>query len=184
VRICSLDLSKSSTGWACWGEGDAHVASGYWQLGSEYSSRGRVYAKLHENLTDLHRLGAIDALFFEEAIHPAKLQGHTNIESIKLACGLGAHAESWGEAMGCRIVREVNQFTCCRHFIGSMRRGTKTPDLKEYAVQRCRELGFAPRKHDEAEAIGILDFACDALGILPYWRAENPLVQQFTGRAR
>lgn len=181
MRILALDLSKSSTGWAVWGPDDARAASGHWQLGSEFTCRGRVYANLHARMTDLHRVGVIDAVFLEEAVHPAKLQGHTNIESIKLAAGLGSHAESWAEAMGCRIVREVNQVTWRRRFIGSMRRGTKTPDLKEYAMQRARELGFAPRKHDEAEAIGILDYACDALGILPYWRAHNPLVQQFAG---
>lgn len=179
MRICALDLSKSSTGFACWAPGDAVVASGVWQLGSEWTSRGRVYAKLHEHLTDLNRLGRIEALFFEEAIHPAQLQGHTNADTVKLAAGLGAHAESWGEAMGCRIIREVNMSTWRRHFLGKMPRATRTAELKDMAMRRCRQLGFRPEKHDEAEAIGILDYACASLaeqiGATPFWIAQEVL---------
>lgn len=31
----------------------------------------------------------------------------------------------------------------------------------------------------EAEAISILDYATDALGLTPPWRVQTPLVQQF-----
>lgn len=179
MRVIGLDLSKSSTGWAVWGIGDARAASGHWQLGSELTSNGMVFARLHERLTDLNRLGAIDAVFYEDAIDARALSGHTNIQTLKLASGLGAHAESWGEAMGCRVIRGVNQVTWRKHFIGSMRRGTKSVDLKEFAMRRAREYGFKPQKHDEAEAIGILSYACDALGLTPPWRLQTPIVQQF-----
>ena len=183
MRILALDLSKSSTGWAVWGKDDARLSSGTWQLGSEYTSNGLVFAKLHQRMSDINLLGAIDAVFVEDALDARALSGNTNIQTLKLASGLGSHAESWAEAMGCRIFRAVNQTTWRRHFIGSMRRGTKSVDLKEYAMQRCRDLGFKPQKHDEAEAIGLLDYACDDLGFLPPWRANIPLVQQF-GKAR
>lgn len=170
MRVLALDLSKASTGFAAWGEGDAHLASGAWQLGSEYTSRGMVFAKLHERLTELHMLGAIEAIFYEEPIHPAQLQGATNAETIKLAAGLAAHAESWGEAMGCRTIRAVNMSTWRRHFLGRMPRATRTAELKGMAIERCRQLGFSPTSHDQAEAIGILDYACDALELSPPWQ--------------
>lgn len=179
MRVLALDLSKASTGFAAWGPGDAVVASGTWQLGSEMTSRGMVFARLHERMTDLNSVGAIDALFFEEPISPPQLQGHTNLDTIKLALGLSAHAESWGEAMGCRIIRGVNNTTWRREFLGKLPRKSRTADLKHMAMTRCRDLGFRPAKHDEAEAIGLLDYACDSLQIIPPWRLANPLVAQF-----
>jgi hypothetical protein len=44
-------------------------------------------------------------------------------------------------------------------------------------VKRCRELGFKPLTNDEADAIGLLDFALSQDGIIPPWRAEHLLVR-------
>ena len=169
MRILCLDLSKRSAGFAAWGPGDARPVSGAWVLGSEFTSNGRAYARLHENMTGLHRLAPIDAVYWEDTLDPRVMSGHTNIDTIKVLSGLAAHAESWGEVMGCRIVRPVNQTTWRRHFLGAMKRGTKSVDLKQFAMERCRQLGFRPAKHDEAEAIGLLDYAVDANGILAPW---------------
>ena len=183
MRILALDQSESATGYAVWGEDDARAVTGWKVLGSEYTSPGRVFANIHELMTDLNQLGRIDAVFYETPRHLSGWNEHSNANSHLLLVGLAAHIESWTAAMSCRC-RSVNMATWRRHFIGAMKRGTKKADLKAFAMQRARELGFKPARHDEAEAIGILDFACDALGILPYWRAANPLVQQFAGAAR
>ena len=123
----------------------------------------------------LHSLGKIDAIFFEDTlnIHPGTVS--TNVEAVKLSAGLCAHAESFGEAVGCRIIRAVNQTTWRREFIGRMKRGTKSVDLKAYSMERARQLGFRPAKHDEAEAIGILTYACVALDLKAPWLAEEIL---------
>lgn len=183
MRILALDQSESSTGYAVWGEDDARAVTGAKVLGSEYTSPGRVFANIHELMTDLNRVGRIDAVFYETPRHLSGWNVQSNANSHLLLVGLAAHIESWTAAMGCRA-RSINMSTWRRHFLGKMPRATQASELKRYAMMRARELGFKPRVHDEAEAIGILDFACDALGILPYWRAENPLVQQFAGRAR
>jgi hypothetical protein len=183
VRICALDLSKVSTGWAAWGPDDTRVAHGHWVLGSEYTSRGRVFQKLHLNLLDLHTVGPIDALFYEEGINMFPGAVPTNAESVKLAAGLAAHVESFGEAIGARHVRAVPMATWRRHFLGKMPRGTKKGDLKSMAMERSQQLGFKPQKHDEAEAIGILDYACETLGLKPYWNA-NEVLRPMLERAR
>lgn len=175
MRIVGLDLSKRSAGYACWGPADARAVSGTWGLGSEFTSDGTVYCRLHENLTALHSLGAIDAIFWEEPLDPRVLSGHTNVDSIRVLAGLAAHAASWGEAMGCRVIRAVNMSAWRREFLGPVRRGTKSSDLKAMAMERCRQLGFRPLKHDQAEAIGIMDYACAERGIVPYWRAQEVL---------
>lgn len=169
MRILALDLSKTSTGFATWGPGDATLASGVWELGSAFTTPGTTFCRLHQRMSEVAALGAIDAVFFEE---PLNLQGSsikTSAETIHLLVGLAAHAQSWGEAMGCRIIRPVHQATWRRHFLGKMPRATKSAELKDYAMARCRQLGFRPLKHDQAEAIGILDYACDSLSIVPPW---------------
>lgn len=172
MRILALDLSKKSTGWARWGVGEERAVSGTWELGSEFTPRGKVFLKLHQNMADLHSVSPFDAVFFEEAISPAKLQGHTNAETIKLAGGLGSHVESFAEAYGLRIVREVNQTTWRRDFLGKLPRSLRSADLKGMAMDRARQLGFKPQRHDEAEAIGILDHACLSLDLTPPWAMQ------------
>ena len=167
MRVLALDLSKRSAGWAMWAVGEERPASGAWELGSEYTSRPETFVRLHQRMSEQTAFGLPDAVFYEEPIQAVQLQGHTNIETLKLVAGLAAHAESWAEAMGCRIIRGVNLATWRRHFLGKMPRATKTAELKGYAVERCRQLGFRPRVHDEAEALGILDYACETLSILP-----------------
>jgi hypothetical protein len=176
VRVLGLDLSKTSCGFAVWGPEDARAHSGTWELGSAYTPRGKVYAKLHQNMTDLHRMGPIDCIFYEEALNPAVLQGHTNIDSLRVLNGLVAHAESWGEAMGCRVIHPVNQSTWRRWFIGKMPAATRTAELKDYAMRRARQLGFHPTKHDQAEAIGIMDFGCEQMNLSPPWRVQRGLL--------
>jgi hypothetical protein len=86
------------------------------------------------------------------------------------------HAESWGEAMGCRIVKDVHQATWRKMFLGSLPRGLRSTDLKDMAMKQARRLGFHPTKHDQAEAIGIMDFGCEQLGLSPPWRVQGGLL--------
>lgn len=175
MRILGLDPSKRAMGWALWAPGD-QIASGIWELGSELTSRGTVFARLHENMMALHRLGPIEAVFYEDIVNIVPGSPvPTNKDSILLAAGIAAHIESFGEAMGFRIIRAVHQAKWRRHFLGKMPRGTRSTDLKAMAMERARQLGFKPVKHDQAEAIGILDYACDALGLSAPWRADEVL---------
>lgn len=180
MRVVGLDLSKRSAGWAMFHPSDRSAASGIFTLGSEYTSPGRTYANLHKELMALHRLGRIEAIFYEEPLDPRFLSGATNKDTVAVLFGLAAHAESFGEAVGCRIIRAVNQVTWRRHFHGPVgrprdARGKPVPvDWKGLAMERARTLGFRPQRHDQAEAIGILDFACDSLGIAVPWHGSAP----------
>lgn len=175
MRILALDLSKRSTGWACASVDDAKPSYGHWVLGSEYTSNGRVFLKLHQNMSELNTLGRIDAVFYEDAINILPGAQFTNVHAIKLASGLIAHADSWGDAMGCRIVRAVNLATWRRSFFGNIGRKHGRSDLKQYSIDRAKQLGFSTRNDDEADAIGILDYAIESLGHVPVWRANEVL---------
>ncbi len=170
MRILALDLSKTSTGWACWAPGDPKPAFGHWVLGSPFTSNGAVFAKLHQNISELNSLGRIEAIYYEDAINILPGARNTNVHAIKLAAGLIAHADSWGHAMGCRIVRPVNMTAWRRSFFGNIGRGHKRKDLKDFAMERCQQLGFRPRNDDEADSLGILDHACFEQDIIPPWR--------------
>lgn len=175
----ALDLSLSSTGWASWAHGDAAPSYGRWALADSMKWRGRGYVRLHKELKAIHDATPIDHLIFEEPLSHASVSGHTNIDTLQTLAGLAAHAESFAAAVKA-VPRPVNVATWRRHFIGSMPRGTKSPDLKAMTMKRCRELGFSPVSNDEADAIGLLDFALHQDGILPPWRDANVLVRQMT----
>lgn len=175
----ALDLSIKSTGWAMWSSGESRPAFGTWALAPDQSWRGRAYVRLHRNLMDLHRVAALDDIVFEEPLSAGAVHGQTSITTLAAMAGLAAHVESFAEAIGARH-RAVNLSTWRKHFIGKMPRGTKSVDLKALSMTRCRELGFDPAKHDEAEAIGLLDYQLSVNGIVPPWRADHLLQRELT----
>lgn len=175
TKILSLDLSKRSTGWAIWQEGWDMPRYGSVQLGSEYTCDGRTYVKLHQVLSDLRMtVSKFEAIYFEEPINPAQLTGHTNIDTLRVLSGLAAHTLSFSYALSIRA-QAVNITSWRRFFVGKMPRGTKTKEWKDYAIERCHQYGWKPRTNDEADALGILDYACDLQGVTPPWRVDETL---------
>ena len=169
MSYVALDLSVRSTGWAMWSAGQTLPAYGTWELAGDMDHLARAYVRLHRNLLELHQIDAIDSLVFEEPIPGHMLRGQTSAITLQAAAGLAAHVMSFCEALGIRW-RPVSIAAWRRHFLGSMPRGTKTPELKHLSMTRCRELGFNPAKHDAAEACGLLDYHLSTEGILPDWR--------------
>lgn len=189
--IVSLDLSKARTGWAAWASGWSTARYGSWSLGSEYTSDGGVFAKLHERLFELRQVLAFETIYYEQAILPQNLSGNTNIRALTLAAGLAAHVESFAHALGCRTCA-INVGTWRKDYVGAdlvkdaradarakrklTGKGSATDKLKALTMARCRQLGFSPRFHDEADAIGILDHALDFHeGVRPPWRIGEVL---------
>jgi len=180
MHFVGLDLSVRATGWASWSQGQERPVSGTWELASALQWSARAYCRLQRNLMDLHRVEPITSILYEDSLPAERLHGQTNRETLKAAVGLTEHVESFGEAIGAKT-RYTNQSTWRRHALGKMKRGTRTPDLKHYAMLRCRELGFEPRNHNEAEALLILDFDIHLSGITPPWRMQHVLTEQMAG---
>lgn len=173
--ILALDLSKRSTGWALLDSTSSKARYGSWVLGSEYTPDGAVYCKLHKSMSEIYQICKFEHLYFEEPLHPAKLQGGTNINSLRVLSGLASHAESFGEAYSLRTINRVNISSWRSSFLGPQKRGTKRPVLKEISMEKCRAYGWNPKNDDEADALGILDYACTARGFVPPWRAHEQL---------
>jgi hypothetical protein len=182
MGILALDLSKRSTGWACWMPGDENPHYGRWVLGSEFTGDGQTYCKLHECLMHLRMISRFEQIYFEQPLQQQALTGHTNIDTLRVLTGLAAHTESYAYAMGLRTVMAVHQASWRKHFIGRMPRGTKTKTWKDYSRERCAQYGWATRTDDEADALGILDYACDLKGIIPPWRTNEVFRAELGGR--
>lgn len=191
VKILSLDLAKSRTGWACWHRGWTAPKFGSVRLASEFTSDGAVYLRLQKELDDLHRGIGFEVIYYEQAILPANLSGNTNIRALALAAGLAAHVESFAAARRCRAFM-VNVSNWRKDFISAdlvkdaqaeararrkaTGKGSARDKLKALTMERCRQLGLSPRYPDEADAIGILNFALDFHEhVTPPWRADEVL---------
>lgn len=191
VKLLALDLAKSRTGWCAWHRGLDAPRYGSAVLGSEFTSDGGVFAKLHQVLAELHAAIGFDVIYYEQAINPANLGGNTNIRALDLAAGLAAHVKSFAYAYGLRD-HAINISTWRKDFITAdlvkeaqaearakrkqTGKGSARDKLKALTMERCRQLGFNPRHTDEADAIGICDFALDFHEhVTPPWRADEVL---------
>lgn len=174
MKILALDLSKRSTGFAHWDQSEAVPVYGSECLGSEFTSDGWVFTNLHQLLTNIESAGEIDAIFYEDAINILPGARNTNVHAIKLASGLIAHVESWGFITKTKT-HAVNMKSWRRSYFGNIGRGHARAELKDFALERSRQLGFKPRNDDEADALGILDYGCSYLDILPPWRKSEVL---------
>lgn len=144
-------------------------------LGSDSKNEGPTFVNLHIALSDIRRtVCRFETLYFEDPINPTKLRGRTNINTIRVLSGLAAHALSFSSAMEVRV-QAINVTSWRKFFIGRMPRGAKTKQLKDYTFERCYQYGWRPRTDDEADALGILDYACDLQGVIPPWRADETL---------
>lgn len=177
MSFLALDLSKRSTGWAQWKEGWDKPIYGSVELGSEYTSIGATCAKLHRELAAIHKLTPVHWCYIEKPLTAAQLHGNTNADALFILAAIAAHAHSFAYAKGWagQAVQEINITSWRRHFLGKMPRGTKTKTLKELSMERCRQFGWAPRGDDEADALGLLDYALHARSITPPWRVHETL---------
>jgi len=166
----ALDLSKRSTGFALWHPGLEKPVCGTWELGSELTTLGRVFLRLHQRIHEIHSITPLECVAYEKPRHLDGFNQQSNADSHYQLVGLGAHVESYCEAKGIRRCGYVHQATWRRTFLGKMPRATKTSELKGMAMERCRQLGLAAQKHDAAEAIGILDYMLDRDRIFAPWR--------------
>jgi Holliday junction resolvasome RuvABC endonuclease subunit len=73
----------------------------------------------------------------------------------KLMC-LAGHCEFVCRRMAIQY-REANNATVRKHFLGTGRGDRRT--LKRLAMEACRRRGWDPENDDEADALGLLDYA-------------------------
>lgn len=177
MRFLALDLSVKSAGFSLWETGWEKPKGGTWSLGASLEDTARAFLRVHQNLNDIHSVAPLDWIIYEKPVDPASFGHRTGFDVPFALIGLAAHVDSYCEAKGipCRCVPMA---TWRRYFIGKMKRGTKSKQLKEYAMERCRELGFSFQKHDEAEAHGILSYFLNLRRIETPWERDHLLKRE------
>lgn len=191
MKLLALDLSKTCTGWAYWGTGDERALLGHFSLGGSYASNGDVFARLQGKLNELRQTLRFDRLVWEQKLSPQNLGAISNYQTIALLGGLEAHAESFA-AVFRMPYRAVNVSSWRPDFLGrdeiaGIRKAVKAKEaelgrkvgtsdaLKVATMLRARQLGFEPRKQDEADALGVLTYELLYRGVTPPWLANEVL---------
>lgn len=168
MRGLALDQSLKSTGYALWDEGEPLV-SGAWPLSDGIATRANAFLAIHRKIAAFHKEKPIDWLVYETP----ELMRKDKVDKLIGLYGLVAHIESI-----CKIkliavspVRSRKWRTC---FFDHDYNGAGTEKFKAMAIHRAKEFGFDPEVDDEAEAIGIMDWALHDRGFTPQWRIDNP----------
>jgi hypothetical protein len=173
----------TSTGWARWRPGLDRPVSGSFELPSDEDDLGRVGYQLHVELAAMHRVEPIERLFYEAPIPPGKLMGQIQLRTIAKVFTIAGHIESFCYAKNIRC-RQVGQGAWRRFFVGKGA-GEKTATFKTWAIERCRQLGWSVRTHDEADALGILAYAINLDPSLhPLWQDKLTFAPQFAPKPK
>jgi RNase H-fold protein (predicted Holliday junction resolvase) len=176
MRIAALDLSKKSCGWATFdSEGrNRQLFYGSKKLGSEITSNGQVFLQFQKWLyEELLETCLVETIYVEYPMDPRNMGKFTNMQTMMIAFGLHTHAESFCHGQSIKF-RSVQMATWWKHFNGKPRPKTSA-DMKRDTQARAAQLGFITRTNDEADALGILDYAIEMEGMTPPWRANEVL---------
>ena len=175
--VLGLDPSLSSAGFALWRPGLDAPIYGHWHLAdsAKYAARGAV--RLQRELLVLNREhGPIEVMCVEQSLSNFQMQGRTNAKTVKALAYIEASALMFAEALGIRW-QLVPVGAWRNTFLGSMKRQSRV-DNKTLAQLCAREFGFSTAVHDEAEAIGLLDYQLHIEKITPPWRIATPLLRE------
>jgi hypothetical protein len=153
-KVLALDLATTS-GW-CHGAPGATPKFGTMKFGKPGGERAAVYSHFIDWLSLFCSAHRVDLIVYESMAGPMIMAGRTNIDTIKLLCGLAEHLEMWAYGKGIEL-REasVGQVRC--HFIGQ---NLKAAIAKPLTMDICRQRGWMVSNTDEADACALWDYQC------------------------
>lgn len=176
TTVLALDPSIKSAGWALWSTGWPEARYGHWELAASVKGAARGCVRLQQLLIAMdEEVGGIDIIAAERAIPPHMIKGHTSYETILALAYVQGAILQFAVAKGCRS-HLVNSGSWRATFIRDLKSYSNL-DNKTLAQIRAREFGMSTAVHDEAEAIGLLDYQLHMEGITPPWRIETPLLK-------
>lgn len=158
-------------------------ASGTFELPSDENDLGRVGYQLHVNLNRLQQVHGFERIFYEAPIPPSQLMGQIQLKTIAKIFTIAGHIESFAYAKNLRC-RQVGMGAWRRFFVGKGG-GEKTATFKSWAMERCRELGWNVRTHDEADALGVLAYGISLdPAFVPPWHDTLTFAEQFAPKPK
>lgn len=158
-------------------------ASGTFELPSDEADLGRVGYQLHVNLNRLHQVHGFERIFYEAPIPPSQLMGQIQLKTIAKIFTIAGHIESFAYAKNLRC-RQVGMGAWRRYFVGKGA-GEKTATFKSWAKERCAQLGWNVRGHDEADACGVLAYGVSLdPAFVPPWQDQLTFAEQFAPKSK
>ncbi len=172
--LLALDQSLSATGWALLDPvAGGAVQSGSWPLCDGSRNRAEGFREIWRRLDELHKSVGLASIVYEE---PPLGTVNKGADQIFGKIGIVAIVELFALSRGLSIASYYPQSWRATFFAKAERAALKGKDWKRPAIERCRQLGFDPVTHDEAEAIAILDHHLHKAKITPFWRNGRGLM--------
>lgn len=172
--ILALDLA-TNTGWATCPVG-GEATSGQKTMPDTGRDIGRFLAVYERWLISMLRDYEIDFIAYEQPILPRV----KNLHTLRKLYSLTGLTELIGRKASAEVI-EVPISSWRKHFIG---RGTgfkcRSLDPKQMAITACYERGWNPATHDEAEALGILDYVMAKLDLPRAWPDAGLFAKEVT----
>ena len=159
--LLALDLA-TKTGWAYALPSMSQPRSGVFTLPDTGSNVGWFLDAFERWLTPFQREIAVQEVVFEAPLHLP----NSNINTARKLMSIAAMTEFVCRRNGTRYF-EANNASWRKHFIG--KGGGKGQVLKAMTVEACRDRGWSPRDDNEADALGLLDYAVHLRKWQPPW---------------
>lgn len=148
MNILALDLG-TKTGWALSSEG--HITSGTFEFKNDrFEGGGMRYLKFKHWLSQLHELGRVEAIMFEE------VRNHAGVTAAHVYGGFLAHLTAWAEQEKIPY-KGIPVATIKTHATG------KGNTKKEGMIAAMRKKGHSPKDDNEADALAILYYAVETM---------------------
>lgn len=147
--ILALDLATVS-GWA---EGPAGgpVRSGSVRFAPQGASHGEIALGAIRWFSDRLKVSK-PSLIVYEAVNVQHMAGKTNLNTIRVLCGIPFILEGVAQGFGIYDVRQADTSDVRRFFIGS---NPKREAAKAQTIARCRMLGHDPVDDNAADAYAL-----------------------------
>ena len=151
TAILAFDLAEN-VGFAFWRPGANRVYSGSFRLPETGSDVGWYLTVFEKKAKELLTFHTPDLCVFEAPWVGPKTHQDT---ARKLLC-LAGFTEFLCRKAGADY-REAHNQSVKKHFLG--RGNLPSKQAKRLCVEKCRELGWSPSNHDEADALAVLSYA-------------------------
>jgi hypothetical protein len=178
--ILTLDLSGRSTGLAYWSPGRMPFVETV-----SFYGKGRSFLAVASAHWDWFMGVCMQwepaTVVFEQPILPSS----TTPSTVRMLNGIAWNTELICDRAGVPTCMEVRASRWRKHFTGSGSwkgqgrcpvTGRKLAMNKVASIQAALDRGFSPKNADEADALGMLDYAASLAGLPTDWRSKGVLV--------
>jgi hypothetical protein len=153
--ILAFDFA-TTTGWACGNPGTI-PQSGSLRFGKTNATHGEIAAEAIAWLIDF--LGDLKPtmIVFEQPLPPNFTGGHTTLNTAMITMGLPFLMGGIAYKLGLFNVQHARVSDVRTFFLGG---NLRSDTAEKLTLKRCRAFGWAPKDHNEADALALWCYQC------------------------